>query len=172
MLFRSQPEGVLRLEAGLIFELAHNNYSNGHTFLPRRKLVEATSTLLEVSGELLEDCLEALVRRGEADCERVAGQEAVYLPALREAEAYIAQRITEMGRAELLPPEGLDGLVRRIEQEQRIAYAPQQREAVELAANRQVVLPVPGPPVRSITCRLAASSTASLCWGEIGRAHV
>ena len=146
------PEDPLRLEAGLIFELAHNNYSNGHTFLPRRKLVEATSTLLEVSGELLEDCLEALVRRGEADCERVAGQEAVYLPALREAEAYIAQRITEMGRAELLPPEGLDGLVRRIEQEQRIAYAPQQREAVELAANRQVMLLTGGPGTGKTTC--------------------
>ena len=142
----------LRLEAGLLFELAHNNYSNGHTFLPRRKLVEATSTLLEVSGELLEDCLEALVRRGEADCERVAGQEAVYLPALREAEAYIAQRIMEMGRAELLPPEGLDGLVRRIEQEQRIAYAPQQREAVELAANRQVMLLTGGPGTGKTTC--------------------
>ena len=146
------PEDPLRLEAGLIFELAHNNYSNGHTFLPRRKLVEATSTLLEVSGELLEDCLEALVRRGEADCERVAGQEAVYLPALREAEAYIAQRIMEMGRAELLPPEGLDGLVRRIEQEQRIAYAPQQREAVELAANRQVMLLTGGPGTGKTTC--------------------
>ena len=146
------PEDPLRLEAGLIFELAHNNYSNGHTFLPRRKLVEATSTLLEVSGELLEDCLEALVRRGEAECERVAGQEAVYLPALREAEAYIAQRITEMGRAELLPPEGLDGLVRRIEQEQRIAYAPQQREAVELAANRQVMLLTGGPGTGKTTC--------------------
>ena len=146
------PEDPLRLEAGLIFELAHNNYSNGHTFLPRRKLVEATSVLLEVSGELLEDCLETLVRRGEADCERVAGQEAVYLPALREAEAYIAQRITEMGRAELLPPEGLDGLVRRIEQEQRIAYAPQQREAVELAANRQVMLLTGGPGTGKTTC--------------------
>ena len=30
---------------------------------------------------------------------------------------------------------------------------------------RQVVLPVPGPPVRSITCREAAISTAWRCWG-------
>ena len=142
----------LRLEAGLLFELAHNNYSNGHTFLPRRKLVEATSVLLEVSGELLEDCLETLIRRGEADCERVAGQEAVYLPALYEAETYIAQRILEMSRAELLPPEGLDKLVRRIEREQGISYAPQQRQAVELAANRQVMLLTGGPGTGKTTC--------------------
>ena len=142
----------LRLEAGLLFELAHNNYSNGHTFLPQRKLVEATSVLLEVSGELLEDCLETLIRRGEADCERVAGQEAVYLPALYEAETYIAQRILEMSRAELLPPEGLDKLVRRIEREQGLSYALQQREAVELAAGRQVMLLTGGPGTGKTTC--------------------
>ena len=145
-------EDPLRLEAGLIFELAHNNYNNGHTFLPRRKLVEATSVLLEVTGELLEDCLEALLRRGEAECENVAGQEAVYLPALHEAEAYIAQRILEMSRAELLPPQGLDKLIRRIEKEQRISYAPQQRSAVELAANRQIMLLTGGPGTGKTTC--------------------
>ncbi len=144
-------EDPLRLEAGLLFELAHN-LNNGHTFLPRRKLVEATSTLLEVSGELLEDCLEALIRRGEAQCEQVAGQEAVYLPALHEAETFIARRILEMSRAELLPPEGLDRLVRRIEKEQRISYAPQQREAVELAAGRQVMLLTGGPGTGKTTC--------------------
>ena len=146
------PEDPLRLEAGLLFELAHNNYNNGHTFLPRRKLVEATSVLLEVSGELLEDCLETLIRRGEADCERVASQEAVYLPALYEAETYIAQRILEMSRAELLPPEGLDKLVRRIEREQGLSYALQQREAVELAAGRQVMLLTGGPGTGKTTC--------------------
>ncbi|MCI8678494.1 MAG: ATP-dependent RecD-like DNA helicase [Lawsonibacter sp.] len=146
------PEDPLRLEAGLVFEMAHNNYSNGHTFLPRRKLVEAASTLLSVSGEQLEDCLDALIRRGEADCEQVAGQEAVYLPALHEAETYIAQRILEMSRAELLPPEGLDKLIRRIEGEQRISYAPQQRQAVELAAGRQVMLLTGGPGTGKTTC--------------------
>lgn len=145
-------EDPLRLEAGLLFELSHNNYNNGHTFLPRRKLLEATGVLLEVSGQLLEDCLDALVRRGEVQCEPVAGQEAVYLPALYEAEHYIAQRILEMSRAELLPPDGLDKLIERIEQEQRISYAPQQRQAVELAAGRQVMLLTGGPGTGKTTC--------------------
>ena len=145
-------EDPLRLEAGLLFELDHNNYNNGHTFLPRRKLVEATSTLLEVSGELLDDCLDALIRRGEAECEAVAGEEAVYLPALIDAERFIAQQISSMSRAELLPPEGLDKLIRRIEKEQRITYAPQQRQAVELAAKRQVMLLTGGPGTGKTTC--------------------
>lgn len=146
------PEDPLRLEAGLVFELEHNNYNNGHTFLPRRKLLEATSVLLEAPGDLLDECLEALIRRGEAECQQVAGQEAVYLPALCEAESYIAQRILEMSRAELLPPEGLDRLVSRIEREQHISYAPHQRQAVELAANRQVMLLTGGPGTGKTTC--------------------
>ena len=145
------PEDPLRLEAGLQFELAHN-LKNGHTFLPRRKLVEATGTLLSIPGGLLEGCLDTLVRRGELELEQVAGQEAVYLPALYEAEAYIAQRVLEMSQAELLPPQGLDKLVRRIEREQGISYAPQQRQAVELAANRQIMLLTGGPGTGKTTC--------------------
>ena len=145
-------EDPLRLEAGLLFELAHNNFNNGHTFLPQRKLVAATSALLDVPADLLEDSLEALLRRGEAEQEQVAGQEAVYLPALYEAETFIARRIGEMSRAELLPPEGLDELVQRIEGEQRISYAPRQRAAVELAAGRQVMLLTGGPGTGKTTC--------------------
>ena len=29
--------------------MSHNNYSNGHTFLPRRKLLEATAALLQIT---------------------------------------------------------------------------------------------------------------------------
>ena len=145
-------EDPQRLEAGLIFELAHNNLNNGHTFLPHRKLVEATGMLLEVSGELLEECLESLAARGEVECETVAGQEAVYLPALYEAEVFVAQRVREMSREELTPPEGLDRLIRQIQREQGITYAPQQRQAVELAASRQVVLLTGGPGTGKTTC--------------------
>ena len=144
-------EDPQRLEAGLLFELAHN-LNNGHTFLPHRKLVEATGVLLEVPGEQLEECLEALAARGEVECEAVAGQEAVYLPPLYEAETFVAQRVSEMSREELTPPQGLDSLIRHIQREQGITYAPQQRQAVELAASRQVMLLTGGPGTGKTTC--------------------
>ena len=144
-------EDPQRLEAGLLFELAHN-LNNGHTFLPRRKLVEATGVLLEVSGELLEESLEALERRGEVECQTVAGQEAVYLPALFEAETFIAQRMREMCQSELTPPRGLDKLIDQIQRRQHITYAPQQRQAVELAAQSQVMLLTGGPGTGKTTC--------------------
>ena len=141
-----------RLEAGLLFELSHNNWNNGHTFLPAQKLIAATGQLLEASGDLLEERLEALANRGELDRETIAGQDAVYIPALYEAETYIAHRIGEMSQAELLPPDGLDRIISRIQREQRITYAPQQRQAVEMAASRQVMLLTGGPGTGKTTC--------------------
>ena len=135
-----------RIEAGLLFELAHN-LDNGHTFLPRRKLLPATAQLIELEGEpeALEDGLEALLERGEVIQETVANEEAVYLHDLCEAEQYVAFRLAEMARGEQVPPHGLDGLIDRIQAEQGIVYAPQQRQAVELAAASQVMLLTGGP---------------------------
>ena len=133
-----------RVEAALLFELAHN-LDNGHTFLPRRKLIPATAQLIGVEDELLEDALEALLERGEVIQEQVAGEDAVYLHDLCEAEQYVAWRITEMARGELVAPHDLDRLIDRIQADQGITYAPQQRQAVLLAAQRQVMLLTGGP---------------------------
>lgn len=147
-----QGEDPQRLEAGLIFELSHNSANNGHTFLPRRKLLEATSALLDVSGELLEERLQALEGRGEAVAEPVAGEDAVYLPALYEAECYVAHRIREMSGVELLPPDDLERLLGRIQRRHGISYNPQQLEAVATAARRQVMLLTGGPGTGKTTC--------------------
>ena len=139
-----EGEDPQRIEAGLLFELSHN-LMNGHTFLPRRKLLPATGQLLGLESEALEDGLEALIEQGEVVQEEVAGETACYLSDLQEAEEYVAERMGEMARRELLPPDGLDALIDRIQAEQGIIYAPQQREAVELAAGRQVMLLTGGP---------------------------
>ena len=133
-----------RIEAALLFELTYN-LDNGHAFLPRRKLLLATGQLIGVEGESLEDALETLLERGEVIREPVAGEEAVYLQALCEAEQYVAWRLTEMSRGELVAPHGLDDLIDRIQNDQGIVYAPQQREAVALAATSQVMLLTGGP---------------------------
>lgn len=140
-----------RLEAGLLFELSHN-LGNGHSFLPRGKLRQATAALLDVPEEALEDCLDALDRRSEVVCDQIAGEDAVYLPALYQAECLIARRMDELRRRELLPPENLDKLLRRIQGEQGIRYNQQQREAVAMAARRQVMLLTGGPGTGKTTC--------------------
>ena len=138
------PDDPIRREAGLRYELEHN-LTNGHTFLPRGKLLAATGQLLDLPEDKLEISLDELLDRGLLVQEEAAGETAVYLPELHEAEEYITHRLQEMGSRELCPPDGMEELLEAIQREQGIRYAPQQSQAVYLAATRQVMLLTGGP---------------------------
>ena len=133
-----------RVEAGILFELRHN-LNNGHTFLPRQKLIAATSQLLNLSDDSTEQALDELLNQGEVVGEQIAGQDACYLAELYAAEYYVSIRLAEMSSTEVIPPQDIDLLIDRIQKEQGILYAPQQEEAVRVAASRQVMLLTGGP---------------------------
>ena len=144
-------EDPQRLEAGILFELTHN-LNNGHTFLPVQKLLWATGQLIGVEGAGLTEALDSLEHQGLLTREEVAGEDACYLASIQEAEEYVAWRLEEMCTRELLPPAHLDRLLETIQADQGITYAPQQREAVVLAAERQVMLLTGGPGTGKTTC--------------------
>ncbi len=139
---RDHPQ---RLESGVSFTLRHN-LDNGHTFLPRNKLLPAASALLGgAEEELLEEALDVLVDQRVVCIEEVAGETACYLWEYWEAETHVADRIRTMSANELCPPDGLEGIIEGIQTRQGITYAPQQRQAVELAARCQMMLLTGGP---------------------------
>lgn len=141
-----------RIEAAILFELNHNA-GNGHSFIPYIKLVSATASLLNLEDQdPVQDGLDALIDRSEIIREEIAHVDACYLSELYFAECHVAQRLDEMCQLELTPPQGLDQLIDRLEQEQGIRYAQQQRHAVELAASRQVILLTGGPGTGKTTC--------------------
>ena len=133
-----------RVKAALTFELDHNA-DNGHVFLPEQKLLNATAALIGVEGDCLTAGLDALIERGEVVREDIAGVTACYPAGLYAAESYVAMRLGEMCGAEIAPPKGLGKLIDKIQKEQGLTYAGQQRRAVELAASRQVMLLTGGP---------------------------
>lgn len=133
-----------RVEAGLCFELRHNS-NNGHTFLPRKKLIAATAQLLNLDESDIEQALENLIALGEVIQESIAGLDACYLIDLYAAEVYITFRLEQMLETEFLPPDDIESLLQRIQDEQGIVYAPQQEEAVRMAALNQVFLLTGGP---------------------------
>lgn len=134
-----------RVEAGIAYVLRHN-LDNGHTFLPHGKLLQAAGALLGLAdADILEDGLAVLLERGTVTQDTVAGEDGIYLTQLWESETHVAERIAAMSQNELYPPENLEEIIDRIERAQEITYAPQQRQAVELAAKRQVMLLTGGP---------------------------
>ena len=135
-----------RLEAALLFELRHNAAGGGHTFLPADKLLLATTRLLSLEDPgSLEGALDELQRRGKVARQTVVNRDCVYLSELYEAECYVAARLEEMARLELQPPGDFDRVLENIQNRQGITYAPQQVEAVALAAKSQVMLLTGGP---------------------------
>ena len=133
-----------RLQAAVTFELSHNE-NNGHVFLPRNKLVVATCQLLDCGQELVEQALDELVRRGAVVREQVSGEEACYLRRLWEAEASACQRLNGLLAVDVDRSGQAAKTIDEIQREQGITYAPQQRQAVELAARTGVLILTGGP---------------------------
>ena len=133
-----------RLQAAVTFELSHNE-NNGHVFLPRPKLVAATCQLLQCGQELAEQALDDLIDRGAVVQERVANVEACYLRRLWEAETSACRRLNGLLAVDADRSGQAARTIEEIQREQGITYAPQQRQAVELAARTGVLILTGGP---------------------------
>ena len=133
-----------RVEAGILFELSYN-LTNGHTFLPKAKLVPATAALLSLEQELIEQGVQRLDEQGRMKADEIAGLTACYLPEFYEAETYVTRRILELAQGRMQPPSDLERLLDRIELDQGIEYAAQQREALRAAAAAQLLIVTGGP---------------------------
>lgn len=137
-------DSLNRVCAAVVFELVHNS-GNGHCFIPRGKLTMATSQLIGVAHELVEDAVDKLAETGEIVCCTVAGLDACYLAPLYEAETYTANRIKSMCRAKAERKVDITSTVLRLEAANDIEYAPMQREAIALAAQNRMLVITGGP---------------------------
>ncbi len=134
-----------RTEAGILFELSHNEQNGGHIFLPREKLIAATAQLLDAPPDVVEKSLDVLIDRWRIVQEPVANVTACYLARCYTDEDYVAMRIRAMLSDK---PDRLNGAkkaIDEIEREQGIEYAPLQRQAVELAAEQELLILTGGP---------------------------
>ena len=134
-----------RTEAGLLFELSHNEQSGGHVFLPRDKLLAATAQLLDEPPDAVEKSLDDLVDAGRIAQAGVANVTACYLARCAEAEQYVARRIRAMLSDRPDKLRGAKKAIDEIEREQGIEYAPLQRKAVELASEQELLILTGGP---------------------------
>ena len=134
-----------RVEAAIEYELTYN-LNNGHVFLPRGKLTAATAQLIDVSADTVEIALDKLLERRVVVQEPVANVDACYLRSYYEAETAVAEKLAAMVHVPQPPlRRSVERAIAEMEKKQGIAYAPQQREAVFLAAEEGVLLLTGGP---------------------------
>lgn len=133
-----------RISAALIYEMRYN-LQNGHSFLPREKLTAATSALIGVEQDTAEECLDMLADAEDVVICPVAGQNAVYLRSLYEAEEGSARKLREMAAVRHRVTTDFDSLTQKLEKQQSIRYASAQLDALRLAAERDLLVLTGGP---------------------------
>ncbi len=134
----------MRICAAVLFELTHNA-GNGHCFIPREKLAAVTAQMIGVETERADECVGQLIENSQLVCEEIAGCRACYLPQLYRAEKNAAERLASMAGRQYPDSLDLSALLRSLEDEQQIRYAPQQREVLSLALRHQLVALTGGP---------------------------
>ena len=164
-----------RVNAAVLFTLRHN-LGNGHCFIPREKLSAATSELIRVEPQRVEESIEELIGAGLLHYEEIAGCRACYLPELYETEADTAQRLSRMCRTVFREEIDLDQLIGRLESSQNIRYAKLQRDTLSLALRHQLVVITGGPgtgkttSIRAILAMFDQLGIRTLLTAPTGRA--
>lgn len=142
--FALPKDSDFRISAGLEFVLRHN-LSNGHTCIPKDKLVSTSARLLECElsevSSVCDEMLRALQLRlfVDGDIEYIA------LPQYFSAEEFVSARLSVMLR--YAPPAELmaDLEIDIIENAQHIKYEELQRTAIKTAISKGITVLTGGP---------------------------
>ena len=140
-----------RINAAVIFELRHNS-GNGHCFIPREKLAEATAKLTGVETEEADESIGNLIDAGLIVFEEIANCRACYLPELYAAERDCAALLMKLSRGRYRRDADIDRLIASAERQQHIRYEELQRDALRLALENQVLVITGGPGTGKTTC--------------------
>ena len=139
-----EGDSINRISAAVLFELQHNS-GNGHCFIPRDKLIAATSQLISVPADLVSDAIDSLSENGGLVCDKVANLNVCYLTDLYEAETYTAERLKSMVGLKTKSSANIERLITKLESLYDISYAPLQKQSIELALNNRILVITGGP---------------------------
>lgn len=138
------PDPSYRDQAAVIYVVQYN-LKNGHTCLPRRKVIQTAVTGLDMTEERAEMALDNALEARQLVQEQMDGQPFLFLPHIYEAEQGIGQRIRvmiqypprecEIFTSEILAYEGANG----------IELDEKQRRAIEIATQKGLLILTGGP---------------------------
>jgi len=148
-----------RIRAGLIFILRHNMF-NGHTCLPRKRLVETTCEFLQLSRDEVDAALTDSVDAGLVKCDSLQDEDFVFLPQLFRSENYIAERLALLDSLEYHSAVDTESAVDMFEHREGIVYGELQRKAILQSLISGALVITGGPGTGKTT---AINAIISLC---------
>lgn len=141
----SPPSDSYRIKAGIIHVLRHN-LSNGHTCLPREKILIPCCALLEKDEETIEKNIDYLVSEKQIVEESFEDKNYLFLPYMYAFEKNAAQRLEVM--LKFPPPQGKKSIksrIKSIETKFCIKYEDKQKEAITTALEKGMLILTGGP---------------------------
>ena len=140
-----QPqENIYRIRAGIVYILTHN-MNNGHTCLPKDKLLEAAANFLNIDLEIAENTLKELLNDGTLQLDLIDEREFIFTSKMHQIEVYSAGRLLMMKK---FPPQKISGAekyIESIEKKQQISYARLQKKAIIVALEDGLLILTGGP---------------------------
>ena len=132
-----------RLGAGIKHCLRHN-LSNGHTFLPREKLCNVSSELLDAEYDKVAESISRMIHEMELVNVKIGDVDAIYLRSYYESEKYVADTLVKMAKDEQCFID-INESIDKIEGENNIKYDGLQRRAIEIALKSRAMVLTGGP---------------------------
>ena len=133
-----------RLEAGITYVLRHN-LNNGHTCLPKDKVIPTACTLLDVPTASVESAVERMLDTMQLRQERIGERLYLFLPRQHEAEMFIAMRMLLMSGMGTVSEADLQLRIDAMERNFQIEYEEQQRRAMIEAVEKGALILTGGP---------------------------
>ena len=129
-----------------MYILTFNAAQNGHTCLPRPKLVEAAASLLGVSAEAVSAEVDKLIIKGRLFSETVGVDTYIYESQQYKNDRYIAEKLWRLKCCSApLDFKDIEAFVRKEEAQNRIEYADEQKKAIFNAMTSGVLVLTGGP---------------------------
>lgn len=139
-------EDERRVLSGMRYLLSYNAGVNGHTCLPREKLIPAAEELLGIPADTLTELLNRFLADRRLCTYQVSEAAYIMTPESAETEDYIARRISELdGGVCRLVGADIEALVAGVECRTGLAYGTMQKRAIYQALEGGFLLLTGGP---------------------------
>ncbi|MCC0718016.1 ATP-dependent RecD-like DNA helicase [Clostridioides sp. ZZV14-6105] len=134
-----------RVCQGILYTL-NKSLSNGHTYLPEHILIQDSEKLLELSGDIVKECVMMLVYNQKTHIEKVNNENLIYLMPYYLSENGVCSQIVKLSQYEFEDLNiDIENEIKILEDDKKIKLAEKQVLAVKESMNSGVLIITGGP---------------------------
>lgn len=142
--FAGAANPVYRNKAGVVYIIRHN-LANGHTCLPREKVIAPACGLLQCGESEIENIIDSLIDDKDIIEKELDGRAFLFVPSVYLAEKGISDRLKVMLRFPAKQGRPAEEDIDKIEEEKHIRFEKKQRQAIMIAVKKGLLVLTGGP---------------------------